>query len=89
MDLCFPRPNAKFGIKSNDELSGTAQWQKDNENKKLKQAIKKISSVQQKKLDVWIKAHPTWMTNSEEQEEYLKLIKHCTDDLNENNKEQK
>ena len=76
-------------IKSNNNGKGNGKWQKDEENRKLKQAINKISHVQRKRIDMWIEAHPNWMNNSDEQEEYFKLIKNCTDDLNENNKEQK
>ena len=76
-------------IKSNDDNGNNSEWTRDDENKKLKQAIKKISKAQQKRIDMWREAHPNWINNSDEQEEYFKLIKNCTDDLNENNKEQK
>lgn len=77
-------------IKSNDDnVGGEAKWQKDDKNKQLKQAIKQVSNVQQKNIERWIEAHPNWMNNSDEQEEYLQLMKNCTDDLNENNAEQK
>ena len=76
-------------IKSKNNGEGNGEWEKDDENRKLKQAINKISHVQRKRIDMWVEAHPNWMNNSDEQEEYFKLIKNCTDDLNENNKEQK
>jgi len=77
-------------IKSNnDKNGGEPKWQKDDQNKQLKQAIKQISNVQQKNIECWVEAHPNWINNSDEQEEYLQLMKNCTDDLNENNKEQK
>ena len=43
------------------------------------QAISKISYVQQKNLDKWTELHPNWQNNSDLQEEYLQLIKNCTD----------
>ena len=86
---CTDRKRETVYIKSNNDVDGEGQWQKDDANKELKQAIKKISNVQQKRIDMWVEAHPNWMNNSDEQDEYFRLIKNCTDDLNENNKEQK
>ena len=64
-------------------------WLKDEENKNFKQAISKISHVQQKNLDKWTKENPDWKNNQALQEEYLTLIKNCTDDLKENKREEK
>ena len=65
------------------------QWEKDEANIKLKQAISKVSDTQRKNLDLWVKKHPNWKENSVDQDEYMMLIKNCTDDLKENNKEEK
>ena len=56
-------------------------WEKDTNNSKLKEAIKKIGHVQQKSLDKWTEEHPNWMNNPDEQSDYLKLIKTSTDDI--------
>jgi hypothetical protein len=66
-----------------------AIWKKDDENIKLKEALKKVSRVQQKNLDKWTEGHPNWQNNSDEQEEYMQLVKNCTDDLQENKREDK
>jgi hypothetical protein len=58
-----------------------AQWEKDNENKKLKQALKKVTYVQQQNLAKWVAEHPNWESNSHEQEEYMILVRNCTDEL--------
>ena len=58
-------------------------WSKDEENKNLKEAISKVTHVQRQSLDKWIKEHPNWETNPLEQEEYLKLVKSCTEDYKE------
>ena len=63
------------------------EWEKDEENKKLKAAIKKVECTQQKNLDAWTNEHPNWMKNSEEQKEYFTLIKNSTESLS--NKEEK
>ena len=69
--------------------NGTPNWEKDEENHKLKEALKKVSHVQQKNLDKWTEEHPNWKNNSDEQEEYMQLVKNCTDDLNKNKREDK
>ena len=51
--------------------------------------MKKVSHVQQKSLDKWTGEHPNWEDNSDEQEQYIQLVKNCTDDLNENKREDK
>ena len=76
-------------INSKNDNKGLSQWEKDSENKKLKEAINKISHVQRKKLDLWIEKHPSWQENIEEQGEYMTLIKNCTDNLQENKREDK
>ena len=58
-------------------------WSKDEENKNLKMAINKVSHVQRQNMDKWIEEHPNWENNSDEQEEYLRLVKSCTDDFKE------
>ena len=76
-------------INSKNDNEGLCQWQKDSENKKLKEAINKIGHVQRKKLDLWIEKHPSWQENIEQQDEYMTLIKNCTDNLQENKREDK
>ena len=61
--------------------SDNAQWEKDEENKKLKQALKQVTHVQQKGLEKWVAEHPNWENNSDEQEEYMLLVKNCTDEF--------
>jgi hypothetical protein len=75
-------------IKCNGE-NKEANWLHDSENTQLKEALKKVSQVQQKSLDKWTKEHPDWMENPEQQQEYMKLVKNCTDDLQENKREEK
>ena len=69
-------------IKSDCGLhNGCAQWEKDEENKILKQALKKVTHVQQQNLEKWVVEHPNWEKNSHEQEEYMLLVRNCTDEL--------
>ena len=73
----------------NTIYNGSSNWEKDDENIKLKEALNKVSRVQQKNLDKWTEEHPNWKNNSDEQEEYMQLVKNCTDDLHENKREDK
>ena len=55
-------------------------WARDEENKNLKEAISKVTHYQRQNLDKWIKEHPNWEKNSKEQEEYMQLVKSCTEE---------
>lgn len=68
---------------------GNSKWEKDDENIRLKTALKKISQVQQKNLDKWTKEHPNWVEDPVLQQEYMALVKNCTDDLKEHKREDK
>tara|TARA_B100001093_G_C26745679_1_gene978742 strand:- start:142 stop:1110 length:969 start_codon:yes stop_codon:yes gene_type:complete len=63
---------------------GNSQWEIDDDNSKLKNALKKVTHMQQKSLEKWVAEHPNWKQNPREQEEYMKLVKNCTSDLNDN-----
>ena len=80
-------------IKSSGDIIGgkeePAKWGKDEENRLLKQAISKVGHIQRKNLDLWKEAHPNWENNSDEQTEYMMLVKNSTDDLKENKREEK
>jgi len=72
-----------------EDHSGEAQWEKDPKNSKLKDAIQRISYIQQKNLDKWTEEHPNWINDPVLQEEYMQLVKNCTDDLTDNINESK
>lgn len=58
-------------------------WARDEENKNLKEAISKVTHYQRQNLDKWIKEHPNWENNSTEQQQYMQLVKKCTEDCKE------
>lgn len=68
---------------------GSGIWKKDEENKELKDALIKVSKVQQQNLKQWTQKHPTWEDDIKLQEEYMVLVKNCTDDLTENKRADK
>jgi hypothetical protein len=71
-------------IKSESENGGLPKWEKDINNEKVKTAIKKVTHLQHRNINKWIEVNPNWEDKSDLQDEYLKLIKKCTDDINEN-----
>jgi hypothetical protein len=71
------------------ETSKDGGWKKDEENKELKEALLKVSKIQQQNLEKWTKEHPNWMDSLELQKEYMALVKNCTDDLRENKRAEK
>ncbi len=75
-------------IKCNN-IENENNWQQDYENEKLKDAFKKVSLVQQKNMIKWTEEHPGWETDPKLQEEYMKLVKNCTDDIEENKRTEK
>ena len=78
---CTDMKNETLYIKcdtDNDDM-----WAKDEENRNLKDAISKVTHYQRQNLDKWIAEHPNWNKNSKEQEEYMRLVKSCTEDCKE------
>ena len=75
-------------IKS-ENIGTNPLWEKDNENIKLKHAIKKVSHKQIKHIADWVEKHPDWEDNPAELEEYMAMTKNCTDDLTEKKREEK
>lgn len=57
------------------------EWKKDSDNNVVKSAIKKVSQLQSKNIKKWSSQNPDYLTKPEKQEEFIKLIKHTTDDL--------
>lgn len=71
-------------IKSEGEDGTHATWDKDNDNTKLKGAIKKVERKQHRNIKKWIDEHPNWEDNPDLQNEYVQLVNKCTKDINEN-----
>ena len=71
-------------IKSDGNNGDLPKWEKDEENEKLKKVIKNIAHTQQKNMTKWVEQHPNWENNSDLQDEYMKLVRSCTDDIKDN-----
>ena len=66
-----------------------AKWQRDDNNKILKQAISKAGHIQIKNLDLWKDKYPNWETDSNDQTNYMILVRNSTDDFKEKKREEK
>ena len=80
-------------IKSSGDIIGGKQepaiWAKDDKNRLLKQAIDKASHVQRLNLKLWTNKHPNWETDSDEQLEYMTLVRNSMEDIKEKKHEDK
>ena len=76
-------------IKCDKGQDKSNEWKKDDENIELKNALKRITRVQQQNLVKWTEENPKWMEDTTLQQEYMTLVKNCTDDLKENKREDK
>ena len=80
---CIDVKNETFYIKSNVSNNSLTNWFQDNDNKLFKEAIQKVGVKQTKKIEDWVNKHPGWENKVDEQEDYLLLIKNCTDEIDE------
>ena len=69
-------------IKSEGDNGESPKWEKDDNNTKVKNAISKVTRIQNKNINIWTENNPKWNDKSDLQDEYLRLIKKCTDDIN-------
>jgi len=76
-------------IKSNDTKNNTSKWEKDINNTKIKTLLRDVSRAQISGIKTWMDNHPGWQENYRLQEDYLLMLRKCTDDLKENNRENK
>ena len=60
------------------------QWKKDDDKSQINDAIKKIEAKQFKNIKTWVDAHPNYMTNEKEQDEFLKIVKETSYSIEEN-----
>jgi len=59
-------------------------WEIDNEYKSLKNSINEVVNKQRKSIKEWEKLNPNWEKNEKLQEEYAKLVKNSTCELDDN-----
>ena len=76
-------------IKSNDGVNNTPKWAKDTDNTKIKTLLRDVSRAQISGIKKWMDTHPGWENNPILQDDYLLMLRKCTDDLKENNRENK
>jgi len=76
-------------IKSEGEDGEDSQWEKDNEQDKLKKAIKDATYMQSKNLKLYIDNNPDWMNKENKQIEYMTMARNCMDDIKKDNRDNK
>ena len=62
-------------------IKNQEEWTHDKDKTCINDAIKRVENKQLKNIQVWLDEHPNWEENGKEQEEYMKLIKNCTNTL--------
>jgi hypothetical protein len=60
------------------------QWEKDKDNKQIKEQMRAIAQKQVKSLNKWTEEHPNYLKVPHLQDEYTKLIQGITDTLDQN-----
>lgn len=76
-------------IKSEGEDGEDSQWEKDNEQDKLKKAIKDATYMQSKNLKLYIDNNSDWMNKENKQIEYMTMARNCMDDIKKDNRDNK
>ena len=77
----------KYENNINNNTNG--KWYKDEEKEKLKHILNKVSHIQRTNIDKWVKEHPNWEDDNNLQKQYMDLIKNCTEDIKDNNNQNK
>ena len=52
-------------------------WEKDENKEHINKALKDVERKQMQNINVWLEEHPNYMNNSQEQEEFAKLLSEC------------
>lgn len=68
-------------IKSEENTNTGNIWERDDSNIKLKNVLKQLTYMQQKSLEKWVAENPNWENEPKLQEEYMRLVKNCTEDF--------
>ena len=62
-------------------IKNQEEWTNDKDKTCINDAIERVENKQLKNIQVWLDEHPNWEENGKEQEEYMKLVKNCTNTL--------
>ena len=60
------------------------EWEKDSDNKQIKEKMRDVAQKQIRSLNKWTEEHPDYMKVSHLQDEYSKLVKGISDTLDQN-----
>lgn len=77
----YKRPLHCTDIKRETLYIKNEKWEKDDENIKIKEAIKTVSVLQSKNIKKWSDINPNFLTIPSKQDIYIKLIQNAMDDV--------
>ena len=80
---CTDKKRETMYIKTDGGNGGIPRWEKDEDNKEINQALRKVSHKQIQNIKQWTDRYPNYMTNDRLQEEYMKVALKCTSDIKE------
>ena len=60
------------------------EWEKDNDNKQIKEKMRDVAQKQVRNLNKWTGEHPNYMNVSHLQDEYTKIVQGISDTLDQN-----
>jgi hypothetical protein len=58
-------------------------WEKDENKEHIKNAIKKVSNIQSKNINIFKHEKPNFMENQKDKDDYIDLVKNATDNISE------
>ena len=74
---CTDKKRETLYIKNNE-------WEKDENREHINKALKKIEKKQLKNIKIWLDEHPNYMKNSYEQGEFARLLRECSNSIDDN-----
>ena len=74
---CTDKKRETLYIKNNE-------WEKDENREHINKALKKKEKKQLKNIKIWLDEHPNYMKNSYEQGEFARLLRECSNSIDDN-----
>ena len=57
------------------------EWEKDEKSEQINELLKKVEKKQMKNINKWTSKYPNYMNNELLQEEYINLVRSCTNSV--------
>jgi hypothetical protein len=79
----FERPLHCTDVKRETLYIKNETWEKDENQNKIKEAIRSVSRKQSQNIKKFIDNKPNFMDNNQDKEEYIHIVRETTQDINE------